>query len=170
MMSDLPAFGSPLGEGYFGGTFLLNGAYYAMVVAPKSAERAEATVASDVAMSQAISHDDGQANTAALAASGEGAAATVAAMSIAGQGDLYIPSRDELATIVTNLVAFPGTVLAVGAEQGFDEVPYLTSTALGMDLLWNQNPFLGYQCQDDKRDSIRVRPIWRIAIDGAEVS
>ncbi|WP_176158784.1 hypothetical protein [Burkholderia multivorans] len=167
-MTELPAFGAALGEGYFAGTFLLDGVYYAMIAAPKSAELSETISADAAAMAQASSYSDGHSNTAALASSGEGVAASIKALVIGGQSDLYIPSRDELATIFGNLLAFPGSELAIGADQGFDEVPYLTSTALGPDLLWNQNPFLGYQCQDDKRDSIRVRPIWRIAIDGAE--
>ncbi|QQK04755.1 hypothetical protein JFN94_25850 [Burkholderia anthina] len=166
-MTDLPSFGSPMGAGFFGGTFLLDSVYYAMVVAPKSAERSDVVVADATAMAQATSYADGHANTAALASSGEGLASAITGLVIGEQGDLYIPSRDELATIFSNLLAFPGSALAIGAEQGFNEVPYLTSTALGPDLLWNQNPFLGYQCQDDKRDSILVRPIWRIAIDGA---
>nr|WP_175800918.1 hypothetical protein [Burkholderia anthina] len=168
--SDLPAFGAALGVGLFGGTFALNGVYYALVVAPKSAELIGTVVASPAAMAQATSYDDGHTNTIALAASGQGLGAAVTALMIDGQGDMYIPSRDELATIIANLDVFPGSALAVGSEQGFDEAPYLTSTSLGPDLLWNQNPYYGWQAQDDLSFEIRVRPIWRIVIDDVEVA
>ncbi|WP_261526114.1 hypothetical protein [Burkholderia multivorans] len=168
--SDLPAFGSPLGAGLFAGQYVLGSVNYALVIAPKSAELMGTVVANAAAMAQATSYVDGQANTVALAASGQGLGATIAALTIDGQGDLYIPSRDELATIIANLDVFPGSALAVGAAEGFDEAPYLTSTALGPDLLWNQNPYYGWQAQDDLSFEIRVRPIWRIVIDDVEVA
>lgn len=163
--SDLPIIGALLGAGCFGGIFSIGAATYALVVAPKSTESTGTVIADANAMKAASSYVDGRANTASLAQSGDGVAAAVVSMEVSGQTDLYIPSRDELATILGNVDAYPDCALAIGAEQGFDAVPYLTSTTLGTGLLWNQDALYGYQAQDSLDIEMRVRPIWRIALE-----
>ncbi|MCL4661389.1 hypothetical protein L0Z16_19385 [Burkholderia multivorans] len=164
-ITDLPEFGGALGAGLFGGVYMLNAVQYALAVAPKSYEKTGVVVADGAAMNGAKSYEDGFANTVSLASSAAGVAAEIRAITLPDSADLYIPSRDELATIMINVSGYPSSALAVGADEGFDAVPYLTSTALGTALLWNQNPYYGWQAQDSINEPMRVRPIWRIALE-----
>lgn len=101
----LPAIGTAYEGGFFGGLITLNGETYGLVVAPKAqGELEEATwgvYGND--LPDAISFNDGLANTQAMAAAESDLARWMLALDIAGFSDWYLPSRDELEILYRNL-------------------------------------------------------------------
>ncbi|MGH8433686.1 MAG: DUF1566 domain-containing protein [Pseudomonas sp.] len=97
--------GTPFAGGFYAGRFLLDGAEYALIVAPKAAGAHEPTVwgryGQDIA--DARSYNDGRANTEAMAAADCPLAQWALTLELNGHADWYIPSRDELELCYRNL-------------------------------------------------------------------
>jgi hypothetical protein len=92
------AIGAAFEGGFYAGRILIEGAPYALIVAPKAeGEREEASwLDSDDRVEGADSYADGLANTKAMAAAGSELAEWALGLSIAGHSDWYLPSQDEL--------------------------------------------------------------------------
>ena len=109
--SSLPAIGSPLLGGFYAGLFMLNSKnlnpkLQALIVSPKAQGQFSGVEWGEYGqLIDATSCFDGHANTHAMAATGNKAAASILALSIAGEdeGLWYIPSRDELEICYRNL-------------------------------------------------------------------
>lgn len=104
--SSLPAIGAPLLGGFFAGLFNLDNQLQALIVSPKAqGELADVEWGNYGTEIDAASCFDGHANTHAMAATGNTAAASILALSITGEdeGLWYIPSRDELEICYRNL-------------------------------------------------------------------
>ena len=92
-----PEIGAQFGGGFFAGLVLVNGAPFALIVAPKDGGEIEGKWSSSYdSVAAAVSYCDGKANTAAMAAAGSDLAETIIAMEINGVNDWYLPSQDEL--------------------------------------------------------------------------
>jgi len=104
--SSLPAIGAPLLGGFFAGLFTLGNQLQALIVSPKAQGQFAPAPWGEYGQSiDATSCFDGHANTHAMAATGNKAAASILSLSIAGEdeGLWYIPSRDELEICYRNL-------------------------------------------------------------------
>lgn len=103
--SALPAIGTAYEGGFFAGLFNLNGETYGLVVAPRAqGELEEASWGNyGTDLPTAISFNDGQANTHAMAEAESDLARWMLALDIAGFADWYLPSRDELEILYRNL-------------------------------------------------------------------
>jgi len=88
---------APLEGGFYAGRILVAGILYALIVSPKAEGERKAGVWSKSYDSvDALSWNDGQANTAAMAESGSALAKWAQGLRIGGYSDWYIPSQDEL--------------------------------------------------------------------------
>jgi len=102
----LPAIGAPLLGGFYAGLFDLDNEIHALIVSPKAQGQFAGVEWGEYGQSiDATSCFDGHANTHAMAATGNKTAASILALSIAGndEGLWYIPSRDELEICYRNL-------------------------------------------------------------------
>ena len=90
--------GTPFEGGFYAGRFALDGAEYALILAPKASGAHERTAwgkyGQDIEGTR--SFNDGRANTEAMAAAGSNLAQWALELNIDGFADWYIPSRDEL--------------------------------------------------------------------------
>lgn len=97
--------GTPFAGGIYAGRFHLDGAEYALIVAPKAHGEHAATAwgkyGQDIA--GARSYNDGRANTEAMAATGSALGQWALQLDIDGHADWYLPSRDELELCYRNL-------------------------------------------------------------------
>ena len=104
--SELPAIGAPLQGGFYAGLFNLGNQLHALIVSPKAQGQFAGVEWGEYGqLIDATSCFDGHANTHAMAATGNKTAASILALSIAGndEGSWYIPSRDELEICYRNL-------------------------------------------------------------------
>lgn len=104
--SDLPTIGAPLAGGFYAGLFNLDNNLHALIVSPKEQGQIPGVKWGEYGKAiDAISCNDGLANTNAMATAGNDAAASILALSIKGEdaGHWYIPSRDELEICYRNL-------------------------------------------------------------------
>lgn len=101
----LPAIGAAFEGGFFAGLFTLNGETYGLVVAPKAQGELEEARWGNYGndLQGAISFNDGQANTRAMAEAEPDLARWMLALEINGFADWYLPSRDELEICYRNL-------------------------------------------------------------------
>lgn len=98
------AFGTILEGGFYAGRIRLADGEYAIIVAPKvEGEHADAAWGKVKRVEDAMSVFDGLANTKAMAEAGSKLAQWALDLSIGGQTDWYLPSRDELELCYRNL-------------------------------------------------------------------
>lgn len=97
--------GTQFDGGFYAGRFLLDGAEYALIVAPKAlgAHQPAAWGEYGQNIDGARSCNDGRANTEAMAAAGSALGQWALTLDIADHKDWYIPSRDELELCYRNL-------------------------------------------------------------------
>lgn len=97
--------GTPFAGGFYAGRFLLDGAEYALIVAPKALGEHQPTPWGEYGQNikGARSCNDGRANTEAMAAAGSALGQWALTLDIADHKDWYIPSRDELELCYRNL-------------------------------------------------------------------
>ena len=172
-----PAIGTPFEGGFYGGKILIGDDVYALIVAPKSEGEADLPwqddeISDDFTKTAARDPRDGFANTQALAAPQFAAARFCANLSIGGFQDWYLPSRQELNELALNL--FPRAGIAPqqtdadlfkdGGEQAFGVGWYWTSTEFSSGFAWRQGFTSGYQYNDGKEASLRVRAVRKILI------
>lgn len=95
--STLPALGTPMEGGFFGGVINVGGTHKGVIWAPKAQGQIITRLhPDDIAVEGAHSHFDCAANTQALLAAESPAAQRIAALEINGFKDWLIPSRDVL--------------------------------------------------------------------------
>lgn len=101
----LPLIGTALDGGFYAGRIVIDGAPYALIVAPKGeGEQADVEWIDDHKdVPGAKSWNDGLANTDAMAAAGSKLALWARDLRIAGHADWYLPSQDELEILYRNL-------------------------------------------------------------------
>ncbi len=94
----LPAIGAPFEGGFFAGLADIDGARFAIIVAPKfDGEHDDiAWNDSEERVTGAQSYCDGSANTLAMKAAGSALAGWALDLRIGGFDDWYLPSQDEL--------------------------------------------------------------------------
>jgi hypothetical protein len=99
------AIGTPMGGGFYAGRFILAGKPYALIVAPKAdGEQSDAKwIARNKSAPEALSYNDGHANTLAMAEAGSKLVQWALGLSIGGESDWYLPSQDELEILYRNL-------------------------------------------------------------------
>jgi len=101
--STRPAIGEAFGGGFFAGLVRIGSATYGLIVAPKSDGEISAEWGTRKNIKGADSFFDGQANTQAMAAADNELGAWAKGLTIGGESDWYIPSRDELEICYRNL-------------------------------------------------------------------
>lgn len=100
--------GDAIEGGFFAGIIAAEGRRWGLAVAPKAEGEFNAEWGNyGTKIEGAISHFDGQANTAAMAAANSPAAIQVQALEIAGYKDWYIPAVDEKEVCYRNLKPSP---------------------------------------------------------------
>ena len=97
--------GTPFAGGFYAGRFQIDGAEYALIVAPKTQGEHQPTTWGEYGhdIEGARSYNDGRANTEAMAAAGSALAQWALQLDIEGHTDWYLPSRDELELCYRNL-------------------------------------------------------------------
>jgi hypothetical protein len=97
--------GTPFAGGFYVSRFHVGAAEYALVVAPRAEGEIEDTAWGEYGkdIPGARSCFDGLANTKAMAEAGSAMGAWALGMSINGQRDWYLPSRDELEMLYRHL-------------------------------------------------------------------
>ena len=100
----LPAVGSAFAGGFLAGRINIDGAPFALIVAPKAeGEHKDTPWGKLKRVAGALSFFDGFANTAAMVDAGSKLAAWARGLKIGGHDDWYVPSRDELELCYRNL-------------------------------------------------------------------
>jgi hypothetical protein len=100
------SLGSPLAGGFFGGEIAIDGARFALIVAPKDAGEKmgmEYKLKDRFTTDNTTSDDDGRLNTALICDENHPAAHFCSSLQVGGFDDWYLPSRDELAMLWRNL-------------------------------------------------------------------
>lgn len=93
----LPTIGTPMPGGFFAGVFRVNGQRRALIASSKAVgEMKQEWIKNYKNVPDAISFNDGMANTLAMAKAGSELAKRMTSLSIDGLNDFYIPSQDEL--------------------------------------------------------------------------
>ncbi len=100
----LRTIGSPYAGGFYAGLVRINDQLYELIAAPKSeGECKKPWGAEDDDVSDALSYNDGAANTAAMLTAGSELAQWATDLRIGGHDDWYLPSQDELEILYRNL-------------------------------------------------------------------
>jgi hypothetical protein len=101
----LPILGTGMAGGFYAGRIRIDGALFALIVAPKAEGQRNDVAWSDdyIDIPSAKSFNDGLANTNAMAEAGNELAKLARDLRIAGHDDWYLPSLDELEVIYRNL-------------------------------------------------------------------
>ena len=104
-----PILGTSMDGGFYAGRIKIGDQAFALIVAPKDQGEHEDTewIKDNKSVPEALSYNDGQANTKAMAEAGSELAQWATGLSINGYTDWYLPSQDELEIIYRNLK--PGT-------------------------------------------------------------
>jgi len=92
----LPGLGEPFEGGFYAGKINIDGAVFALIVAPRETQTEAAWNKATKAVAGATSFCDGLANTRAMAAAGSALAKEILKLDAGGMTDWYLPSRDEL--------------------------------------------------------------------------
>lgn len=101
-----PIIGTALAGGFYAGRIRQDdGKVYALILAPKAEGQHDDTIwiPGYKAVPGALSYNDGQANTLAMADAGSELARWACGLDIGGFTDWYLPSQDELEVIYRNL-------------------------------------------------------------------
>lgn len=97
------AIGAAFGGGFFAGLIRIGSSTYGLIVAPKSDGEISAEWGTRKNIKGADSFFDGQANTQAMISAGNELGAWAKGLTIGGESDWYIPSRDEMEVCYRNL-------------------------------------------------------------------
>lgn len=98
-----PAIGEAFGGGFFAGLIRIGSSTYGLIVAPKADGEISAEWGARKRIKGADSFFDGHANTKAMADADNELGAWAKGLTIGGESDWYIPSRDELEVCYRNL-------------------------------------------------------------------
>lgn len=194
---DVPTVaGTPFGGGYYAGLITFAGDVYATVVAPKDGGEHGKTIwmPGYTEISGAGSFFDGASNTKAMAEAGSELAKWVLALSISGETDWYLPSRDELELLYRHFkptdeenyvyrsgdnpsslpvgypyaIHLPGQTPAElfrkGGSEAFEDERYWSSTQCSAYDAWSQYFVDGGQDYAGKDFTVRARAVRRIKI------
>lgn len=101
----IPTPGTAMGGGFYAGQINIDGQLFALIVAPKAeGDHDDAPwIHDDKDVPNALSWNDGRANTAAMADAGSELAKWALGLNIGGETDWYLPSQDELEIVYRNL-------------------------------------------------------------------
>ena len=166
--------GAPFGGGFYAGLTTINGATYALVVAPKAegecADICWKNTRSDTPGARSL--HDGFANSEAITDGDHPAAEFCRNLRIGGFDDWYLPSRTELNLLCEVFMPTSGgnpeqTQCEDFQDEGpeaFSEEWYWTSTEFTSDYAWVQYFNYGDQHLHDKGAACRVRAVRKVLI------
>lgn len=169
----IPALGSPLAGGFFGGEMIIDGDLYALIVAPKAeGERMdlEYKLEGRGTADGTDSDDDGLANTERINDANHPAAQFCCSLRIGGHDDWYLPARDELMMLWRNLGPnrknTPEPFKSGGTEAFVEDDWYWSSTEYASNSYhaWFVNFDPGNQNYNDKLILNGVRAVRRIKL------
>lgn len=169
----LPALGSPLAGGFFGGEMTIDGERYALIVAPKAEgeeeEELEYKLNDRGTFDGTDSDDDGRLNTARINDANHPAAQFCRGLQIDGHDDWYLPSRDELMMLWRNLGPRRKNtpeLFREGGAEAFDTDWYWSSTENAQNSFnaWIVGFYYGYQFNTIKDLSYGVRAVRRLKL------
>lgn len=167
-----PAIGEPYGGGFYAGDIEIEGQWYCLIVADISADTPKRWKETNTATTGTDHLTDGAANTAAMLSAGipalHPAAAHCVDYSGAGHTDWYMPSREELNLIYTNLglnqPSSPPEFQWNGAQAFNPYTNYWSSTQAATTTAHSKSFTNGNWNSASKQNSRRVRPIRRLAL------
>ena len=125
-----PAIGEAFGGGYFAGLIRIGSNTYGLIVAPKADGEISTEWGTRKHIKGADSFFDGHANTKAMADADNELGAWAKGLTIGGESDWYIPSRDELEVCYRNLKPTDGDNVC---RSGDNPSAYLPSYAYTPD-------------------------------------
>jgi hypothetical protein len=168
----IPAFGSPLGGGFFAGEIIINGERFALVVAPKAeGEKMELQYKKKNRDTADGTHveNQGLANSDLINDDNHPAAQFCRSLKIGGFDDWYLPSRDELMTIWMALGPRRSNTPDLFREDGteaFNTEWYWSSTehAQYSSNAWFVEFINGYQYSSNKNYNYEVRAVRRLKL------
>ena len=169
---ELPALGSPLAGGFFGGEITVDGQRFALIVAPK-AEGEKLNLEyklEDLRTADGTdSDDDGLTNTARINDDNHPAAQFCRRLQIGGFDNWYLPSRDELMMLWRNLGPRrkkTPDLFKAGAAEAFDTTWCWSSTEHAQDSFyaWLVGFTNGYQSDCSKGSYEGVRAVRRLKL------
>jgi len=101
----LPIIGTAMGGGFYAGRIFIGDQPFALIVAPKAEGQHKPAIwiSNYKAVPDALSYNDGLANTLAMAESGSKLAKWALDLRIDGHDDWYLPAQDELEICYRNL-------------------------------------------------------------------
>lgn len=149
--------GTPFAGGIFAGRFFVRDEPFALIVASADeGELAETKWGGSKSVAGALSYNDGQANTKAMAEAKSDLAKWALGLRVGGFDDWYIPSRLE------TLIAFG----ELGDKKVFAEDWYWTSSQYAglAGSAWCQSFSYGSQYYDHKDCPLRARAVRRVPI------
>lgn len=164
----LPAIGGAYGGGYYAGNIIYGGKTYAIVIADKASETTGLSWG-PAGVAAGLSVNDGYANSESMNSASYPAVQYCRAYAGGGKADWYMPARDELTLLWTNLA--PGTTSAVAFKTGGAQA--ITASAFGVWSSTQDNNFSafyrrfsdGIPDSADKTQTVRyARPIRRVEI------
>ena len=149
--------GTPFGGGIYAGRFAIAAQLYGLVVAPADVGELAATKWGRLKkVAGALSYNDGDANTQAMAKAGSALGKWAQGLRIEGFGDWYLPSRLEALILFGELQD----------KDAFKRAWYWTSTQYAGDdaSAWVQSFDYGYQLRNRKNDQLRARAVRRLIL------
>lgn len=164
--------GSPLGGGFFGGEFTIEGERFALIIAPKAEgekKNLEYKLKDRGTFDGTDSDDDGVVNTGKINDSNHPAAQFCKGLQIGGFDNWYLPSRDELMMLWRNLGPCRKNapeLFREDAMEAFDTEWYWSSTEYAhySDYAWMVYFLNGSQNYLNKYNYCGVRAVRRLKI------
>ena len=168
----IPAFGSPLGGGFFGGEIIINGERFALVVAPKAeGEKMELQYKQKDRNTADGTHieNQGLVNSDLINDVNHPAAQFCRGLQIGGFDDWYLPSRDELMHIWMALGPRrynTPDLFREGGTEAFETTWYWSSTehAQLSSHAWYVSFGSGFQDNGNKFNTMAVRAVRRLKL------